>query len=73
MKGSEPPGTRGAARTVGEDNLDAIQGDCYEHFRHLNEPLFGEIPILYCCPRGPGFEEPPLRRTRGKPFLMPRR
>jgi hypothetical protein len=44
---------------------------CFEHFRHLNEPLFGEIPVLYCCPRGPGLEEPPVRRTRGKPFLMP--
>jgi hypothetical protein len=27
---------------------------CFEHFRYLNEPLFGEIPIVYCCPRGPG-------------------
>ncbi len=44
---------------------------CYEHFRPLNEPLFGEIPVLYCCPRGPGLREPPVRSTRGKPFLMP--
>ena len=24
---------------------------CYEHFRLLNEPLFGEIPVLYLCPK----------------------
>jgi hypothetical protein len=45
---------------------------CFEHFRPLNEPLFGEIPVLYCCPRGPGLEEPPVRRIGSKPFLMPR-
>jgi hypothetical protein len=45
---------------------------CYEHFRPLNEPLFGEIPILYCCPRGPGLKEPTVRKRRGKPFLMPK-
>jgi hypothetical protein len=33
---------------------------CFEHFRHVNEPLFGHIPVLYCCPRGPGLEERPF-------------
>jgi hypothetical protein len=46
---------------------------CFEHFRPLNEPLFGKIPIVYCCPRGPGLKEPTVRRTQGKPFLMPKR
>jgi hypothetical protein len=46
---------------------------CYEHFVPLNEPLFGEIPVLYCCPRGPGLKEPRERSTRGKPFLMPKK
>jgi hypothetical protein len=27
---------------------------CYEHFRHINEPLFGDLPVVYGCPRGPG-------------------
>jgi hypothetical protein len=44
---------------------------CYEHFRHLNEPLFGDIPVLFCCPRGPGLEEPPVRVRKYGPFLMP--
>ena len=45
---------------------------CFEHFLGLNEPLFGDLPVLFCCPRGPGLEEPPVRTRRGKPFLMPR-
>jgi hypothetical protein len=44
---------------------------CFEHFRHLNEPLFGHIPVVYCCPRGPGLTEPLVRRTKAKPFPMP--
>jgi hypothetical protein len=31
---------------------------CYEHKRHLNEPLFSKIPIAFICPRGPGLKEP---------------
>lgn len=47
---------------------------CFEHFRHLNEPLFGEIPVLYCCPRGPGLTEPPVRPNRNYgTFLMPKK
>jgi len=46
---------------------------CFEHWRHLNEPLFGELPVVYCCPRGPGLREPPLRKNRNySAFLMPR-
>jgi hypothetical protein len=44
---------------------------CYEHFLALNEPLFGEIPVVYCCPRGPGLREPPVRSRKYGPFLMP--
>jgi hypothetical protein len=46
---------------------------CFEHFRLMNQPLFGKIPVLYCCPRGPGLKEPAVRRSQGKPFLMPKR
>ena len=45
---------------------------CYEHFVPLNEPLFGGIPVLYCCPRGPGLKEPTERPQRSKPFLWPK-
>lgn len=46
---------------------------CFEHFRLLNEPLFSQIPILYCCPRGPGLREPPAqRRLKYREYLMPR-
>jgi hypothetical protein len=45
---------------------------CFEHFRYLNEPLCGESPILYCCPRGPGLTEPSERKNRNYgPCLMP--
>jgi hypothetical protein len=27
---------------------------CFEHLRHVSEPLFGHIPILFCAPAGPG-------------------
>jgi hypothetical protein len=27
---------------------------CFDHVRHLSEPLFGEIPIMFCSPEGPG-------------------
>jgi hypothetical protein len=46
---------------------------CFEHMRHLNEPLFGRIPILFCCPRGPGLKEPAkVRKVNYGPYLMPR-
>lgn len=45
---------------------------CWEHVRHLNEPLFGDLPVVYCCPRGPGLKEPPVRKkTRYRPYLFP--
>jgi hypothetical protein len=45
---------------------------CFEHMRYLNEPLFGHIPVLFCCPRGPGLKEPArVRRVRYGDFLMP--
>lgn len=47
---------------------------CFEHMRHLNEPLFGDIPILFCCPRGPGLTEPAkVRAVTYQSYLMPRR
>jgi hypothetical protein len=47
---------------------------CFEHMRHLNEPLFGDIPILFCCPRGPGLKEPAkVRSVTYQPYLMPRK
>lgn len=45
---------------------------CFQRVRRLNEPLFGDIPILFVCPRGPGLKEPaevPARKY--SPFLMP--
>lgn len=27
---------------------------CFEHLRHVNEPLFSDLPILFCAPSGPG-------------------
>jgi hypothetical protein len=27
---------------------------CFEHLRHVSEPLFGHLPILFCAPTGPG-------------------
>jgi hypothetical protein len=45
---------------------------CWEHFRHLNEPLFGDLPVAYCCPRGPGLKEPPARKkVKYRPYLFP--
>lgn len=29
---------------------------CFDHLRLVSEPLFGEIPILFCAPAGPGIE-----------------
>jgi hypothetical protein len=29
----------------------------YDHARHLSEPLFGSIPVLYCAPDGPGLPQ----------------
>jgi hypothetical protein len=47
---------------------------CFEHMRHLNEPLFGHIPILFCCPRGPGLKEPAMTRpVNYGPYAMPKR
>ena len=44
----------------------------FEHFRHVNEPMFGDMPVVYCCPRGPGLWEPPVRSNRRyRPYLMP--
>jgi hypothetical protein len=45
---------------------------CFERMRHVNEPLFGHIPILFLCPRGPGLKEPAEVRTlKYAPYLMP--
>lgn len=27
---------------------------CFNHARHLSEPLFGDIPLVFCAPEGPG-------------------
>jgi hypothetical protein len=27
---------------------------CFDHVRHVSEPLFGDIPVLFCAPEGPG-------------------
>jgi hypothetical protein len=45
---------------------------CFEHMRHLNEPLVGHIPILFVCARGPGLKEwtEPKRRTL-TPYRFP--
>lgn len=45
---------------------------CCEHLLPLNEPLFGEIPVMYCCPRGPGLKEPLVRDRKFGAFLMPK-
>src|SRR4051794_24104128 len=29
---------------------------CFDHLRHVNEPLFSELPILFCAPAGPGLQ-----------------
>jgi hypothetical protein len=44
---------------------------CFEHFLYVNEPLFGELPVVYCCPRGPGLREPKVRTRKYGPYLMP--
>lgn len=46
---------------------------CFEHMRHLNEPLVGDIPILFVCPRGPGLKEwlEPKKKTY-KPYRFPK-
>jgi hypothetical protein len=45
----------------------------YEHSRHVHEPLFGDIPIAFVCPRGPGLEEPTEQTKRTfAPYLMPK-
>lgn len=45
---------------------------CWEHVRHLNEPLFGDLPVAFCCPRGPGLKEPtPRKKTKYRPYLFP--
>lgn len=43
-----------------------------EHLRLMSEPLFGEIPILFCSPAGGGLPTlyEPTSRNLG-PFLMP--
>ena len=47
---------------------------CFEHMRHLNEPLVGHIPILFVCARGPGLKEPVSRKLRQfSPYPMPQR
>lgn len=44
----------------------------FEHVRHLNEPLFGELPIVYCSPRGAGLKEPSEgKKIKYKPYLFP--
>lgn len=47
---------------------------CFEHMRHLNEPLIGHIPILFICPRGPGLNESaePNKRTFS-PYRFPKK
>jgi hypothetical protein len=46
---------------------------CFSHKLYLNEPLFGDLPIAFVCPRGPGLKEPSPRRTpKYGPYLMPR-
>jgi hypothetical protein len=45
---------------------------CFEHKRHVNEPLFGEIPIAFVCPRGPGLQEPQTVKTpKYAPYVLP--
>lgn len=45
---------------------------CFEHMRHLNEPLVGHIPILFVCPRGPGLKEwTEPRRRNFAPYRFP--
>ena len=40
----------------------------------LNEPLVGEIPILFVCPRGPGLTEPvDAKKLNFAPYLMPKK
>jgi hypothetical protein len=46
---------------------------CYEHMRHVCEPLFGEMPVLYTAADGPGLRQPPTKpppRYR-TPYPMP--
>lgn len=45
---------------------------CFEHMRHVNEPLVGHVPIAWVCPRGPGLKEPKESKTRTfAPYRMP--
>lgn len=46
---------------------------CFEHMRHLNEPLVGHIPILFVAPRGPGLKEwTESKKLNFKPYRFPK-
>jgi hypothetical protein len=45
---------------------------CFDHMRLLHEPLFGNIPLLFVSPRGPGLNEPkPFTKKNYAAYLMP--
>ena len=35
----------------------------YEHRRHVSEPLFGEMPLLFLAPDGPGLRQPSNKKA----------
>jgi hypothetical protein len=45
-----------AAGLLLHDNVSNLNY-VYEHLRWLSEPLFGDLPVLYAAPRGPGLSE----------------
>jgi hypothetical protein len=45
-----------AAGLVLHDNVSNLNY-VYEHLRLVSEPLFGELPVLYAAPAGPGLND----------------
>jgi hypothetical protein len=60
-----------AAGVILHDNPENL-AYVFEHLRLLSEPLFGELPVVYCAPSGPGLDNPvPSSNLVYRPFVMP--